>query len=257
MATCTVKAAMKWKDSPKEPLVAKSSGTIISGLEKHVAVFDRRTLQCTVLNGNKVEWTAKISFESSVAVCCGVFGVLYCLNNTTVCLRSQVSLSFVCRTKSPVSSIVASEAFKIFAVATLNGDITVYSLRTGAQVMTSRVHNEILAMLITPMFGFIVVITKLHITLLSVDGDFLKSVPHAFDVRKAFVVSSAHDLDYVALITSENKLVFFEALYPDHSVTVSEDLREPVMCVSYVPIIGAFVTVSKNGLVRTVGGILP
>jgi hypothetical protein len=147
--------------------------------------------------------------------------------------------------------MAVSPYFKMFALATLDGRVTVYSLRSGKKVSSVPFQKEVLELIATPKLGFIVVFMEGEVTLMNVNGDVMKNVVFEKVVKKVFTFASEHDLDFVIVQTMDNELGFFEAFYPENFVLFAS-VQEEVVWAVHSAAITSFLVVTRTGSLRVI-----
>lgn len=228
-----------------------TSGSVISSANRYVLLFDKSRFEATLLKRGKLDHVVKIPSETELATCYDFGWVLYCLNRTSIWLRTDAFLKALHHFSSPVRFAVPSPAFKICVVATLDGHVFVYSMNNESTVKTATFDEEITHVVITERFGFIVVFTQSTVNLLSVNGDLIKTVPFRFSVAKAFAFASFSDFDYVVVETEERELAVFEAFYPDKVVVLGQ-VDEDIVGVFYAQMKTAFIVIMKSGTINII-----
>jgi WD40 repeat protein len=213
--------------------VHHSRTTVYSHHGKRVLVYNPDRISAVVLKNGSIQEAFTLSAPTDFAVCGPSRHILYCPTYTTVvCRWSGSETRVMCHTVSPIVHLAVAPAFQMFALATLDGGISVYSLNTGDLVNRTVMEADVTIMAITPKFGFIAVFTENAISLLTVNGDIIKTVPFHRRIVRIFMVSTCADIDYIVFETSNHELAFFEAFYPENLMIIYE-IKEEIAAITY------------------------
>jgi hypothetical protein len=225
---------------------------IVSSFKQNVIVYNRGDMSLHRLyKGDRVGTTSLYS-ETDLIACSNRGSVVFCPTSTCVAKRSiDNEMETLCYTFSPIRFLSVNPRFKMFAVGTLDGTISVHSLTTGRSVMQTRLNHDILMMTVTPRMCFVVGFTSFDVSILTLNGELIKTVPFERKILHVFTVSSANDFDYIVVQAENFEVGFFEVFFPENFV-VFTTVNEEVVAVVYSEAILSFLMVSRSGSLMTI-----
>jgi hypothetical protein len=126
-------------------------------------------------------------------------------------------------TKANVLGMKISVRLNIAVISCEDWKVRIRCLSNGKKVSTFDLENEnATEIFITHEFGFVFIVTKTRLVLLSLNGLLIKTIWYQFpDVLTWFSFSPGNGIDYIGLITKEGGLRYFEAFYPERLVAVA------------------------------------
>lgn len=124
--------------------------------------------------------------------------------------KSYKKLLVLCKTNNQIRFLVSHPQFRIFAYATTGDEIFVHSLKYGNLLGSMSIGTEIIDLIITHSWGYVVGRTENEIIVLSGDGEFLKRIlfPEKILFRQA--ITSEKGFDFILFQTIEKKFGYFE-----------------------------------------------
>jgi hypothetical protein len=168
--------------------------------------------------------------------------------------RSEVATKdgLLCETRSPVARLAANPQFRVFALAMTDGSVGAYSIHSGQPVLQSMLNQEITHLIITEMLGFIVAFSAGNISVLSVDGELIKTVTFLPAVARVYQFSAFNGFDFIAFETQEHQIGFFEAFFPEN-VLMFYQVEEATVQIAYAQVLTAFIFLLEGGALKIVG----
>jgi hypothetical protein len=126
-------------------------------------------------------------------------------------------------TKANVLGMKISVRLNIAVISCEDWKVRIRCLSNGKKVSTFDLENEnATEIFITSDFGFVFVVTKTRLVLLSLNGLLIKTIWYQFpDVLSWFSFSPGNGIDYIGFITKDGELRYFEAFYPERLVAVA------------------------------------
>lgn len=173
------------------------------------------------------------------------------LSFCTFTAEGKAGIRQVCFVESEIIDIAVHQRLQIVALATLDERVHIYDVRSGECLGTHHTKKEIIQILVTSYWGFVIALARDEIFLYSQNGEFIKS--HALDevIDKAFSFTLTSGFDFLAYQNKNSEIVVFEAFYPENRLVVFKFAHD-VLRVFYDHIHSNFVVVSKNGLIKVV-----
>ena len=148
--------------------------------------------------------------------------------------------------KCNVNCFVCSEIFPIFVIGGDDGKIRIRSLTEGKKINTVDLGNEIpMKIIITDCWGFILVKTINKLFLLSTNGRILKTIDNFINFSQWFSFHTHDDFDYVVLKDEENRIIYFEAMYPEN-LKVFIDFSASINVIKYDPYQSCFLLLTTD-----------
>jgi hypothetical protein len=228
------------------------SAPVFSSHKKNVFVYERKLMNVKRLHDTACVGESSMYSETNMIVCCDSETVVLCPTRTAVSMRSFDGIDkSLCYTESPITRLAVNIAYKMFAVSTLDGRVSLYSSRSGNKVGHVTFTKEVLEMVTTPKLGFVVAFTRDEVTIINVNGEAMKTEPFVMGIRKIFTFASEHDFDFVIVQTANNVLGFFEAFYPENFVEL-DVVPDEVIWAMHCPAITAFLVLTKTGSLRVI-----
>ena len=227
------------------------SSAMISGFKKYAIIYERDNMEVTVLRSGRYFSTQCFYSEVPIALCCGRDRILFCRDQTTIVLKSECGCTILCQTEAPVRRLAVSPEFKMFATATRDGYVSLYSLNKGALVNRMKVPGKVKVLVITTLLGFVVVFTKDHVFTFTVDGERVCDGVECPGVAQAYPFVGPNGVDFVAFETGMHKVSCFDAFHPDRCQVICESLSSSV-AVQFVAPLKAFVVLLRNGSLRVI-----
>jgi hypothetical protein len=176
--------------------------------------------------------------------------VLYCEGPCAVGFASPSGhLRHFCHTDSRVTAIAGSAAFKIVVLATLDGDVHVRNLLTGALVRRTPLGGEVRRIAVTKNWGYVLALVGGEVAVLSVNGVLLERV-WIEGIADWFPFSSIGDADCVAFVAG-GRLGVFPAARPQEIVQFHE-LQARTRDVIFDLKTLSFVVILENGCVNVI-----
>jgi len=175
---------------------------------------------------------------------------LCCTDSCSVTMvATSGRMRIACHTSSRISSLCADPDFKVIVVATIDGMIHVFNALTGALVRSCSLGGEPRKMLITPVWGFILVLIRNVVTILNVNGLVLKE----FDMKQVivnwFAFAWYNDFDYIVFVTEAGRVGIFEAFHPEESREFHE-VREQISNIHLDRESGSLLILAQNGTIN-------
>jgi hypothetical protein len=228
------------------PILPTCAWPVFASCEKLFAVLDRQQM-CLHLVDDVTTRRLFLETDNDIIQFFDSDSVLYCPNRSAIASRDGVLI----QTRSPVTHLATNVEFKIFAVATRDGYVASYSFPSGHVIIESDIGVDVTHLIVTEKLGLIVAFGGAKVSVLSVDGHFIKSAPFPQTVARAYSFSSFSDFDFIAFETEEHQLGFFEAFYPENSVIFCQ-LDQPAVQVVYADALTSFLVLLESGLLRVV-----
>jgi hypothetical protein len=220
--------------------------------KRDLVVFDKASMSAIVYEDGDSTQRFILQCHTSLVQCAGSGSVLFCPTRSSVAIHLKSDeLQQLCYTRAPIVRLAINPPYRVFAVATADGTVAAYSVRTGDMVLGAQVNGEVAHLIITEKFAFILAIMNDAIALLSVDAELIKTVPVRIRMSKVYQFTSVSDFDYVAFETYDSKIGFFEAFYPENVVMLG-DIEEPTVQITYTPILAAFLVLGESGKMKTI-----
>ncbi|OHT07487.1 hypothetical protein TRFO_24212 [Tritrichomonas foetus] len=184
---------------------------------------------------------------------------LFCGKPTCCAINADYQLA-VCGTDQNCIAIISINKMATEIVTNINGDNnfdsntnTNNSHSTNNNINRSLDSNanydvsndEIMAVLITKRWGFIVAKTKKELILLNVNGNIIKRQEAKESISTWTTWSSCDGTDYVAYVTDSGRIILFEALYLDLNELPFKALN--AVAIEFVPNDNGLVFVYENG----------
>ena len=157
----------------------------------------------------------------------------------------------LCFVKSEITGLAVNQKLQICALATIDEMMHIYDVKTGECLGAHHTKKEILQILITHYWGFVVAITRDEIFVYSQNGELIKSERLPDPIDKAFTFTLTSGFDFLAYHRKGQEIVVFEAFYPANQLVVFKFPHE-VTNIFYDPFRSNFVVVSRNGLIKLV-----
>lgn len=214
-----------------------------------VASIERQSI--VTVKRKEISECHNFSFDTNIVIAADD-RVIFCPNRATLSelsFNEDVQFSIICRAKSNIVCAAVEPRFKLVAVALANNIVCVYDFRTKRKVNSYNANDTVLKLLITSTFGFVVVQTMKDIVILSSDGEFIKRTAMPAEIVSWWKFVSPSGFDYVVFQDTENKLGFFDALYPE-SVIRFYETRSRVVWTSYDFTTERFVIIMHDGFVQ-------
>lgn len=170
--------------------------------------------------------------------------LVYCETSTS--LRINTDLYF---TSSKIHAFCASFEFRIVVLATIDGVVTVVSMKNHRKVKSVRLDGQrVLEITITPALGFIIALTAESLWVMDVNGTVLRKNPRSRGMRMLSPFRGSDGIDYVAFVDGSGNVGAFEAFYPEN---ISCDLCEVVDPVSlrFSRLYQSIVTTTPDGVI--------
>jgi hypothetical protein len=209
-----------------------------------IAMFSREECQATLFGDGRVIFSAQLFAESELINCCQD-RILYCSDPYTISIVSERNKWILCQCLSRILKFIVSQEFKIVVVATIDGNLHVFDLRTGKLVRTVLLDSEIERLLITPKWGFILAKCETGLTIVNVNGSVVLKLDKFEKIEQWWSFCSGKGFDYVVFVC-EGRIGFFEALVPE-SISWFFDVKDAVAFIGYDFESESFVVVSTGG----------
>lgn len=148
--------------------------------------------------------------------------------------------------EAKITALAASNVFKIVAFSTIDGFIHVHDLVTTKEISRINLNYEVKQIVITLNWGFVVASSEEMITILSPNGEQIKSFRAPFVIDKIFTCSIKAGFDYISFSTFENQVGYFEAMYPE-SWTDLKKCDSSVIRITYDNLHRTFVIIEEGG----------
>ncbi|OHS97660.1 hypothetical protein TRFO_36112 [Tritrichomonas foetus] len=217
----------------------------ISSIDENLSIFERDKRKVH-FNRHEYYLTADTDFYFAFTS-----GATYCPDDTTIAnVKFGYDPDIIWRTSAKICTIDVSWRFKIVAFATVDGFVRIGSVRNGNEINKIYILDEVKSIKITKNFGFVVFAYDQKVTVLSIDGDFIKEVKIKDRIMKLFPIDR-RGIDMIAFMNDKCEIKLFEAFYPDKIVNLCLCECE-VMCLEYDAATDAFIVARKNGKVSLV-----
>jgi hypothetical protein len=129
--------------------------------------------------------------------------------------KSPPEATPVCYVTGQISVMAANASFQIVAFATRDGFVHIVDSNNGASLLDFDTESEVIEIVITTGWGFVIVLLQSHVLLFSVNGEFIKKWKPFFPIVKLFEHCSVDGFDFVSFVTPDDDIGLFEALYPE------------------------------------------
>jgi hypothetical protein len=190
--------------------------------------------------------------EQRLISCLASQRVLYCDTSCSLGILSAAGKDHpFCQATSRIVNIAGDDAFKIAVVATIDGMVHVYNLLNGEHVRSAAVGGEVRKILITPNWGYILVLVQDAISVLSVNGELLTTARIADPISHWIAFSSRGADDLVAFVTDAGRLGQFRALLPDDPSLIGE-VPDRTLALIFDRPNDSFVALSETGRVAVI-----
>jgi len=121
----------------------------------------------------------------------------------------------LCQTESRILTVAGSVTYQIVVFSTNDRHVHFRSARTGKEVVTFQVDQNIESILITAKWGFVLLYGAGKLHLYSVNGSKIRETPWPEKIVRWTEFSSPWGFDFVACAHDSEELVVFEAFWPD------------------------------------------
>jgi hypothetical protein len=229
----------------KSEALAKLSKGEFSDWQQYITIFQKEKSTVTVLCPGSPPREITLPLDTEFVACADEGDFLYSPSPMTVWIKGHK----LCETVSAICGLTVNPTFKMFAVATIDGNVAVYSLSSGEMSKRSFVGGEVKFLCSTGKWGFVVAFTDLEIVVLDVNGEVVKRASCPWNIVKIFPFSSVADFDYICFETDRQHLVFFEVFYPENALVFTQSPEES-MFISYSSILSSFLIVTRTGKLR-------
>jgi hypothetical protein len=229
--------------------VAIESESMLAVGNGYVAILSQKEL--TFLGPEKVESRVNVGLERPLMACIGL-QVVYCDSSCSVTIISTSGRrrSF-CRVRSRIVALASDSIFKIVIVGTIDGFVHVYNLIDGAEIQSVSVGCETRMILITPNWGYVIILAGDIVWVLNINGLILTHVEMSEPIIQWFTFSSYGDSDCVAFLTDGGCLGHFPALHPENA-KILKGIPAGIRGLLFERPSESFVLISKNGHISVI-----
>jgi hypothetical protein len=221
---------------------------VFASWNRSYLLLDRPRMTVSLIENCVLSQKLRIQTETNLIAFFDGDSIVYCPTRSTVATEKR----HLCETKVPITHLAANPQFRVFALATMDGAVGAYSLRSGQLVVQSSLNQEITHLIITEMLGFIVAFGDGRISLLSVNGELIKTVDFLPRVLQVYQFHAFNGFDFVAFETEDHQVGFFEAFFPENIVIFCQ-LNEGTVQIAYAQILTAFLLLLEGGTLKIVG----
>lgn len=227
------------------------TGCEVCGYGNYILVYDKDLIRAVILRKGKTVYTQDLYLETSKAFCCGKNEIVFCRDHFTVVVKTEDKYELLCETDSHIGILAVNPDFKMFAVATRNGYVSLYSLNKGAFVNRVCIGKKVNFLVMAKILGFVVVFTDESVLVFTCDGDEVARCELNLKVIRVYPFVGNNGVDFVAFETKEHNLCFFDVFHPGRVSLITDSVSDTISVV-YAPSITAFVVLFKNGSLRVI-----
>ena len=173
---------------------------------------------------------------------------IFCRDSCDVwsCKRENFRPVFerICQTDYQITALAVNERYHSIVFATVDGKVHFHTIN-GHEINTVEINEVAVKLLITDVWGFVVIVSDLKLFVYNVNGTFVKSheLQHPIVCWSPF---SSHDgFDFIVFSDTSGHVGFFEVFYPSEIIALLE-LRD-TMTVNFDSESQSFVAVSGDG----------
>lgn len=220
--------------------------SVVAGGNKNIYVFSRDGHTARTLANGKLLGKVELYAETNIIA---PFGerLLCCIDSCSVAMIApHGGMRVVCHTSSRISSMTGDPLFKILVIATIDRTVHIFNSSSGALVRSVPIGGDPRMMLITPVWGYILVLINNVVMILNVNGLVLKE----FDIKQVivywFAFSWYSDFDFVVFATAAGTMGIFDAFHPEESREFHE-FKDKISNIHIDMETGSFVVMSENG----------
>ena len=178
---------------------------------------------------------------------------IFCRDSCDVwsCKRENFRPVFerICQTDYQITALDVNERYHSLVFATVDGKVHFHTIN-GDEINKVEINEVATKLLITDVWGFVVIASDLKLFVYNVNGTFVKSheLQHPIVCWSHF---SSHDgFDFIVFSDTSGHIGFFEVFYPSEIVALLE-LRD-TMAVNFDTESQSFVAVSSDGHVKMI-----
>jgi hypothetical protein len=213
-----------------------------------------------IYENEKMRFIGKSKFERKLAVIDGFetsSAKFITIKNRSIlklydCRSAIEHVITLIMTEDIVRCFGLSETFHVLCIATNEGMLRYYSLRTLHQRQVVKMPLSAAdKLVITPSWGFVAVSFRLAILLFTINGAFLSKYEHECPLVYWNAVASSSDFDFIVMADIQGNLVVLEAARPENRVKLTR-LLWPVCCIVYQRQIDTLAVISTNGKVMLI-----
>jgi hypothetical protein len=178
---------------------------------------------------------------------------LFCLDSCSICQcsfgRKRREVTAICYIDKEIVCMAASRRFVILAFASGDGAISIYDVDKRALLTRYESNREILQVLVTQGWGFVVALSKEELFVFSVNGEIIRKHTLQVPIVKLFTHSNCAEFDFLSFQTTNREIGVFDAFYPGTPVIFAKMPAE-VVNISYIAGYGLFLVILTDGTVK-------
>lgn len=141
---------------------------------------------------------------------------------------------------------VMSLPFDILAVASIEGNVDLYSLYNATYCCSCNTENEIADfILITKGFGFIVIFTNANIFLFDINGFLIRKVQNSFRIRACDSFVDDNGFDFITVVREDGAIFVSEVFYLKFEDPIAY-VKNPIVTIQYYNDIHSILVITKN-----------
>lgn len=158
--------------------------------------------------------------------------LLFCPDETTLAIFPIPisNISVCCKSPRQITLFVSQAHQRILAYSTTNFIVVVASLKSGTVLGEINVEDEVLNLLITTYWGFVVAKTFRELFIISGEGQLLKRVSFLPNLKFFQTISSYTCFDYVIFQTPNGDLFYIEAYFPEKNFSPLSEAEPSYDC---------------------------
>jgi hypothetical protein len=228
------------------PALRPCPSPVFAAFAKQFAVLDRPRMSLSVFD----EFVSRRLFletDNDIFQFIDHENFLYCPTRSVIATHDRV----LAQTRSPITHVATNFEFRTFAVSTRDGTVGVYSFPSGNCIIESALGVDVNHLIVTEKLGLVVAFGEGKVSVLSADGQLVKTALFPQNIPRIYQFASFNDFDFIVFETEEHQLGFFEAFYPEN-IAIFCQLNEGTVQVVYAQTITAFLVLLESGILRVV-----
>ena len=221
-----------------------------SSSEKSMLLYTPETRKTYIIKKGKVALSITL-FTETILFCNLKDSFLFCPDYCTVAYidenEQKLKTHKICNSPCRITTLACSEKFKVVAFGSIDGNISVHDMNNNLLVNIVNIGCEAEHLIITKINGFIIAVTSTKIIVLTINAEPVRESAIQTPVMKVFEFQ-CRGTDYIACHLSDNRLIFFEALYPEKRVVLHET-KENIESICYSRFKESFIILTEDSII--------
>jgi len=177
--------------------------------------------------------------------------IVFCLDNSTIVMRNENELKLIQRADAPITFLNVSTSLSLLVYATFDSKVCFVSMKNGKMVNEVKFNERICHIIIGDQTSLVAVITEKGVTILSLNGEIIKTVEcEGFLDGKFWLCEDDQGLDIIGFQTRTGSIGIFEIFYPEKKKIIWRS-DSYLVYMTYIKILRQYIVVTEHGSIES------